>query len=847
MSQIKNNEIEGNAAIGRHVAVGGNATIQGNANVKKNLKVEGWLEAKNIKGANKGLFASLAHLRETYPQPHEGWFAGVPASEEDISELGLTVQAGKALFRMYVGIGGEWVCKPLDKLYEIVVDNDKVEKLQEALATLEDGQYSLEVEQTALEKRVDGHDTEISGIQAQQATLATSISANKQAADKALEALEESSSQHASDIEQLQEGQTQQGRRIGDLERRADDQDAKIETLQDYEADTQRLAQKGVGDASVAQRAADNAQDAVDRLHTAVNTLDDMINEIIDDKDSPGGFAMLDDYGHIEADKLPPGIGDIKEFHARVNRVKMEDAISLRNATDAGCLLVYNEDTKRFVLAESISDIIDTEEWHRVTHPLQSESKYMQAAGSGAQAAQGTGIKDVKSYWTIEHGVAVLNKGNFRYYPVWADQALYGSFSEKGAIPESNKIYVCTSDSKGYWWNDGELKGLDAALEGIGRGLTPAVININDLCGEPKVTEYYNFWSAVEALAALEAVSQVTYRKAGMVITYRVSSTEWRTLQLTGDLADFGKRTAWEEFGGADSGDNTDSGVLEAVNKALEDMLTGNLPPRRQDVEFADAILRRVNTALEELLAGNVPLPEQPEQPTTATKGDPLAGAVLRRGVMPSGAEPGEVYCHNNCGNTYCVKGSFHGKDATTDITALFGATFTTDSIDKVDSGSVEITDEGRVILTRNFNDEGEAETAYLWLTKGSSEACGPYLTKNAAGQLVVAPDRGYNYRKASTPPPIHELTLAEVGEGEAGFAHFYGKDGGYYEIQWRRCKYSNGGHNPGKRVTRWRRVKKLRKCGVLRIRRRTRTAVSDWVYYSTYTNGDEKQVYRRI
>ena len=560
MSQIKNNEIEGNATIGRHVAVGGNATIQGNANVKKNLKVEGWLEAKNIKGANKGLFASLTHLSQAYPQPHDGWFAGVPASEQDISDLGLTAQAGKALYRMYVGIGGEWVCKPLDKLYEIVVDNEKVETLQEDLAT-------LEADHAALEKRVDGHDTEISSIETQQATLASSISANKQAADTALQALQASATQHASKIEQLQQTQTQQGQRVGTLESEAERQAAKIKTLEQYEADNERLAKQGINDASAAQSAAEKAQGSADRLQTAVNSLDDRVDEIINDIDSAGGLAVLDDEGYIKKENLPPGIGDVKEFHAWVRAIKVEDAISLHKATDAGCLLVYNEYTRRFVLAESKSDIINAEDWHQVTHPLQSGSKYMKAIGSIAQTSgpQSSGTADVNSNWTIKNGEAILNKRNFKYYPVWADQALYGSFSEEGAIPESNKIYICTSDSKGYWWNDGELRVLEAGPDSDNKSETPAIVNINELCGEPKATGYYTFWTAVEALAALEADTEVTYRKAGMVITYRVSASEWKTLQLTGELADFGQRAAWAEFGGAGAAP-PEGGLLELTD-----------------------------------------------------------------------------------------------------------------------------------------------------------------------------------------------------------------------------------------------------------------------------------------
>lgn len=171
MSSIPTKQIDGDVAVGRNVSAGGDANIQGNARVGHDLKVEGWLEAKNIKGVNKGLFASAAALREAYPQPHDGWFAGVSASEADITALGLTVQQGKALFRMYVGSGGDWVCEPINKLYEIVVDNVQVNNLRADLTTLQ-GQHST------LEGRVDGHDTEIAGIKTQQTTLGNSINTN---------------------------------------------------------------------------------------------------------------------------------------------------------------------------------------------------------------------------------------------------------------------------------------------------------------------------------------------------------------------------------------------------------------------------------------------------------------------------------------------------------------------------------------------------------------------------------------------------------------------------------------------------------------------------------------------
>lgn len=75
MGAIPTKHIDGDATVGRNVSAGGNANIQGNVRVGHDLKVEGWLEARNIKGPEKGLFKSAQALREAYPTPHDGWWA----------------------------------------------------------------------------------------------------------------------------------------------------------------------------------------------------------------------------------------------------------------------------------------------------------------------------------------------------------------------------------------------------------------------------------------------------------------------------------------------------------------------------------------------------------------------------------------------------------------------------------------------------------------------------------------------------------------------------------------------------------------------------------------------------
>lgn len=75
MSSIPTKQIDGDVAVGRNVSAGGNANIQGNVRIGHNLKVEGWLDAPNIKGPNKGVFLNEDQLKEAYPVPRKGWWA----------------------------------------------------------------------------------------------------------------------------------------------------------------------------------------------------------------------------------------------------------------------------------------------------------------------------------------------------------------------------------------------------------------------------------------------------------------------------------------------------------------------------------------------------------------------------------------------------------------------------------------------------------------------------------------------------------------------------------------------------------------------------------------------------
>lgn len=141
MSSVKTTQLDGDVSVGRNTSIGGNITIQGGGRVKGTLTIDGWLDAKNIKGSNKGIFTTVEKLREAFPRPHDGWWAIV----------------GKSLpSPIYVGDGGEWVAtgesggnptlEDTSGALQQVIDDAK-NKANEAKKAIEDMVSSLPIAQ----------------------------------------------------------------------------------------------------------------------------------------------------------------------------------------------------------------------------------------------------------------------------------------------------------------------------------------------------------------------------------------------------------------------------------------------------------------------------------------------------------------------------------------------------------------------------------------------------------------------------------------------------------------------------------------------------------------------------
>ena len=120
---VSMHEFDGDVAVGRNLMLGGRASIQGSAFIGHNMIVRGWLDARNIRGTNKGVFVTLSDLQSTYPDPLDGWLAGVGVSSP---------------FAAYVGRSGAWEATggTIELNVDMSVYTEKVEELTAQMAEL---------------------------------------------------------------------------------------------------------------------------------------------------------------------------------------------------------------------------------------------------------------------------------------------------------------------------------------------------------------------------------------------------------------------------------------------------------------------------------------------------------------------------------------------------------------------------------------------------------------------------------------------------------------------------------------------------------------------------------------
>lgn len=139
-NNIENHSVGGSVAVGRDVTVGGRSIVRGNATFDRDVYISGWLNARNIRGAGKGLYETVDNLKSAYPNPENGWFALV----------GDTLPAD-----IYRAWGGEWKTTG-QKGGEPVLEIAKLTELSESLENEVSARVAAD---EALKKAIDAEVT----------------------------------------------------------------------------------------------------------------------------------------------------------------------------------------------------------------------------------------------------------------------------------------------------------------------------------------------------------------------------------------------------------------------------------------------------------------------------------------------------------------------------------------------------------------------------------------------------------------------------------------------------------------------------------------------------------------
>lgn len=250
----------------------------------------------------------------------------------------------------------------------------------------------------------------------------------------------------------------------------------KIQTAYDNGQTAISKANAAQDTANAARTAATGAQNTANAASSAAAAAQSTANAakaVTDTKGQPGGLATLDSGGKVPASQLPGYVDDVVEFNAMVSGVTPQMASSIHKSTDSGCMVVYDTEKNRFLLAVAKRTIDTAENWGTVIRPVRT----LKAQNAGDIAPQTTVSGNLGSkyqlgelageFWQIEDttGEAVIIVGQFTYYNNWLDADKFGETATiDGRTPDSGKIYTCTSSNKTYRWSGSELVTIGSGL-----------------------------------------------------------------------------------------------------------------------------------------------------------------------------------------------------------------------------------------------------------------------------------------------------------------------------------------------------------------------------------------------
>lgn len=511
MSSIKTTEIEGDVSVGRHVGVGGNANIQGNATVKKNLKVDGWLDAKNIKGANKGIFTTVEKLREAYPRPHDGWWAIV----------------GRSLpGPVYVGDGGAWVATG-ENGGNPTVDS---EQYNSNIAELQKDLNGTKADVQELK-------TDVKGIKTQLITQGDSVNQTRAAAEAAQRTADDAR-KAASDVNaELTALKNSKGKAGGiaplgqDGKVPAAHLPSYVDDVIEFDScmDSLTAQQQSVGKSSSDEHAKVVYDRAKNRFVLAVTS------EVDGTVDYYADWADADNYGTATKDGRMPASG----------KVYVDGSGNITYRWGGTKLVPIGSD---LALGYTVGTAYPGNEGAELKENLSSMQKDLEAIQETGRAVAARGVVNVNKLLGMEDrdmtfSVALEKIAEYKGKASVMIPGIVLTFNTPSNGWQS-KQWVNTES----WNKEGNWKDFGANGTNIGN-----ILNVNSICPDVE----YTLSTAIKAVKDLEGTSGFAYFKSGVVLTFKTAEEDgngapvWQTFQFTREVPDINPADLkpWVAFG----------------------------------------------------------------------------------------------------------------------------------------------------------------------------------------------------------------------------------------------------------------------------------------------------------
>ncbi len=608
MSSIKTTQIDGDVAVGRNVATGGKLDVAGSATIGHNLKVDGWLEAANIKGANKGIFLTVEELREAYPNPYDGWMAGVGSSTP---------------FTAYVGKGGDWVAT--GGTIEVTVDMSQY--TEGVVAQLQEDIDNVKAEVSANKTNIASHTQQLTTLGDQLNSVsdtANTAKAQSETNKADISSTTETVNAVKEDYESFKSSKDEPNG-IAPLD---DDAQVPEDNLPISVFDVRTFSRTiSNADVSVEDGTTQTAPNII-AWHTdfkrfyGLETSDEGQilrcykywpgSEYYNDTDAPytdkiymntatdtlyhfDGTDLLKvgsglELGHTSTTAFPGDEG--KTLQDKVSTIET-DISDIKDRQDAEG--EYTTELQKMASANGVVNV-NTLLGHALSPVTYTFAQILELAWESTSDVKHPGVVFVwytedgwKSKQWVRSGQQkeedFKNTDNWENYGGGAGVASIFNPTVEYPIDEYYELFddLDTSLSAIHCaWNAGKAmlgllmtfkvsKSIWKTYQYVGSSITEltfknaenwkdfgslaagseSYIVVNNLCGAPTIGEYYTLESAVTRLVAYEKEANVKYIKTGLIIAYTTGENTMKTKQFQGSSADDANQIGlWKDFGG---------------------------------------------------------------------------------------------------------------------------------------------------------------------------------------------------------------------------------------------------------------------------------------------------------